>query len=130
MCVQWCVPAGREPLDPVPLDPVLVDADELGDEEAELVCPVVVAELVAAVAAPPVEASATPAAPAPSPAAIAPVMTSRRIRLPAVETIWVPSLHGQPRVAAGLSVSRKPARSAWHRPETALSAHSELEASV
>lgn len=95
ICVQWCVPAGGVVLDPELLDPELLDpeladadgdAEELGEDDADVVRVVVVpAEL-----APPLDASATPVAPAPSPAAIAPVMISRRTRLPALETIGLP----------------------------------------
>jgi hypothetical protein len=117
VCVQWCVLADGAPLDPELLGPELADADgdaaELGDDDAD----VVRVDVVSAELAPPLDASATPVAPAPSPAAIAPVMISRRTRLPAVETIGASSLPGRPRVVAGLSS----AGSLRGQPATALS---------
>ena len=59
------------------------DDEELGEEDVDVVRTVV----VVADPDPPVEASATPATPAPSPAAIAPVMMSRRMRPSVLETI-------------------------------------------
>src|ERR1700689_4582453 len=60
---------------------------ELCDADVEMVC----ADAVPAVALQPLdEASATPVTPAASPAAVAPVMMSRRMRPPDVETIRLP----------------------------------------
>jgi hypothetical protein len=95
MCVQLCllidpglVPAGFVPAGPVPVE-ADDDGDELGDAEDD------VADVVDALAGapePPVDASATPVAPAPTPAATMPVMTRRRARPPALETIgFLPS---------------------------------------
>jgi hypothetical protein len=64
---------------------VLGDADELGFAAVDVVCVAVAVALVL-----PVDASATPVPPAPSPAATTPVMMSRRVRPPVVETIVVP----------------------------------------
>jgi hypothetical protein len=89
MCVQWCVPAvpgviraGAEP-DPAELDPADGDADDDGLDECDDVVDTCVADPPAA----PVDASATPVAPAPSPPPMMPVMMSRRIRPPVLETI-------------------------------------------
>jgi hypothetical protein len=76
----------------VPAEPELPDADDDGDADelgvddadcADVVCAVVdVAALL-------LDASATPVPPAPSPAATTPVMMSRRVRPPDLETIVV-----------------------------------------
>jgi hypothetical protein len=89
MCVQWCV------LDPgvaaaggVPVEGD-EDGDELGDDDDDVAA---VVDVVVAAADPPVDASATPVAPAPTPAATNPVMMSRRVRPPVLETIgFLPS---------------------------------------
>jgi hypothetical protein len=92
MWVQWCVPVDPGML-PARLVPVEVDEDgdddALGDAEDDVVD---VVDVTAALPAPPVEASATPVAPAPTPAATTPVMMSRRVRPPILETIgFLPS---------------------------------------
>jgi len=93
MWVHLCLP-----VDPgmVPAWLVPVDADEdgdddaLGDDDDDDVVDAL--DVVAAVPVPPVEASATPVAPAPTPAATMPVMMSRRVRPPDLETIgFLPS---------------------------------------
>jgi hypothetical protein len=80
----------------VPVGGVPVEADEDGadedgaDEDGDDVTAVV--DAVVAAPAPPVDASATPVAPAPTPAATMPVMTSRRVRPPILETMgFLPS---------------------------------------
>jgi hypothetical protein len=88
MCVQWCVgdPADAE-LDPADaLEPVDADVED------------VVAVLVVAGVAEPVDASATPATPPPSAAPITPVITSRRMRPVLLGSIMgPPSVLGPPR---------------------------------
>jgi hypothetical protein len=70
--------------------PGAADDEALGDAEDEAVDAV---DVVAAVPALPVEASATPVAPAPAPAATTPVMMRRRARAPTLKTIgFLPSL--------------------------------------
>jgi hypothetical protein len=79
ICVQWWVgdPAGAE-LDPA--DGLELDCVDVED---------VVAVLVVAGVAEPVDASATPATPPPSAAPIAPVITSRRMRPDLLGFIWL-----------------------------------------
>ena len=87
MCVHLCWPvdAGMVPAGFVP-----VEADDDGGEDGDDVADVV--DAVAAAPEPPVDASATPVAPAPTPAATMPVMISRRVRPPDLETIgFLPS---------------------------------------
>jgi len=60
------------------------DADDVGDERADVVC----ATVVPAAAAPPDDARATPVAPAPTPAATMPVTSSRLARPSILEIIW------------------------------------------
>jgi len=88
-----CEP-GMDPAWPVPVD-AGEDGDDvaLGDADDDVVDAL---DVPAVVAAPPVDASATPVKPAPSPAATTPVMISRRARPPVLETI-------------GSSFSRRPA---------------------
>ena len=102
MCGQGCVPVGAGVGD-------VVDADDDGDELDDVVCAIV----VAAVAAPGVDASATPVAPAPTPAATIPVISSRWARPPILKAIWfLPSRRprparrsGTPRCETGLAVT-------------------------
>jgi hypothetical protein len=93
MCVQLCLPVdpGMVPagLVPVEADEDGDDGDELGEAEDDVAD---VVDVVAAAPEPPVDASATPVAPAPTPAATMPVMMSRRVRPPVLETIgFLPS---------------------------------------
>jgi hypothetical protein len=87
-----------------PVWPAPVDPDEDGDDDAVAVGDaddeVVDALDVPAVEDGPfVDASATPVAPAPTPAAMTPVMMSRRARPPTLETIrFLPSLRPAARV--------------------------------
>jgi hypothetical protein len=122
MCVHLCVP-----VDPgiVLVWLVPVDADEDGDDDAvgDDEDDVVEAFGVdAAAPEPPVDASATPVTPAPTPAATTPVMMSRRVRPPTLETIRVPPFATASRMArparlpgsacvAGLADGRSPALS-------------------
>ena len=72
------VPAGGVPIDGV--------EDGADDDVTEVV------DAVAAAPEPAVAASATPVPPAPTPAATMPVMTSRRVRPPVLETMgFLPS---------------------------------------
>jgi hypothetical protein len=92
MWVQWCVP-GAPGIDPVWLDPAEADedgdADALGAVEDDVVDAL---DVPALVAAPPVDANATPVKPAPSPAATTPVMMSRLARPSILETMrFLPS---------------------------------------
>ncbi len=90
MCVHLCllVDPGMVPAGLVPVE-ADEDGDDAGDEEDDVVD---VVDVVAAAPEPPVDASATPVAPAPTPAATMPVMMSRRVRPPVLETIgFLPS---------------------------------------
>lgn len=74
------------------------DGDELGDAEDD---DVDVVDAVPAAPELPVDASATPVTPAPTPAATTPVMMSRRVRPPNLETIGFLPSRRPPRGAAG-----------------------------
>jgi len=95
--VQWCVlvDPGIVPGELVPPD-ADDDGDELGDADD-------VDVVDAGPAAPEllVDASATPVTPAPTPAATTPVMMSRRVRPPILETIGFLPSRRPPRSAAG-----------------------------
>jgi len=80
--------AGKLPAEPVLFDAdgdELGDADDVGDDDVDVVRAVVAVAPVLWV-----DASATPVPPAPSPAATTPVMMSRRARPPILETIRIP----------------------------------------
>jgi hypothetical protein len=113
MCGQLCVPDGAGVGDVVDVD------DDDGDELDDVVCAIV----VAAGAAPPVDASATPVAPAPTPAATTPVMRSRRARPPILAIMWFSLLGGHGRLAVQGHQAAKPD---WPCAQAVLSAHSEL----
>jgi hypothetical protein len=115
----------RLPVEPglAPAWPVPVAADDDGDalgdaeDDAEAVDAV---DVVAAVPALPVEASATPVTLAPTPAATTPVTISRRARPPTMETIgFLPSRRPPRRgwLVFGISLASR----AHHAPETRLS---------
>jgi len=93
-CGQWWVLVGAGVGELVE-----ADADDPGDELADVVC----ATVVPVAAVPPADASATPVAPAP--AATMPAMSSRQARPLSLEVIWfLPSW--RPRVGSPLRDTR------------------------
>jgi hypothetical protein len=101
MWAQWCLLIGVGL--PAADGDLVGAADEVEDEDVDVVRADVMLE-------PPVDASATPVPAAPSPAATTPVMMSRRVRPPDLETIGVPPFSTAAADRVWLVVRDQPAR--------------------